>query len=71
MERGSDKHGARVDDELAAELSGRLGSAGGHREEWAETEPRGVAEDGEQTEDLVPHGEPAEAGSPEDAGSAR
>jgi hypothetical protein len=39
MQRGSDKHGARRDDELTAELSGMLGSAGGHREEWKDPEP--------------------------------
>lgn len=39
MERGSDKHGPRQDEELKAEMSGMLGSAGGHREEWREPEP--------------------------------
>lgn len=45
MERGSSKHGARVDEELGREVRGRTGGAGGHREEWAETEPRAAAED--------------------------
>lgn len=45
MERGSSKHGARVDEELGREVQGRTGGAGGHREEWAETEPRAAAED--------------------------
>lgn len=39
MERGSDKHGPRQDEHLKSELSGMLGSAGGHREEWADPEP--------------------------------
>jgi hypothetical protein len=39
MERGSDKHGPRRDDALAAELQGMLGEAGGHREEWRDPEP--------------------------------
>ena len=39
MERGSDKHSPRRDDALAAELSGMLGDAGGHREEWLDPEP--------------------------------
>ena len=39
MERGSDKHGPRQDDRLKAELTGMLGSAGGHREEWVDPEP--------------------------------
>jgi hypothetical protein len=39
VERGSDKHGPRQDDRLEADLSGMLGSAGGHREEWADPEP--------------------------------
>ena len=39
MERVSAKHGPKKDDELKAELSGKLGSAAGHREEWLEPEP--------------------------------
>ncbi len=39
MQRGSDKNSPRHDDELTSELSGMLGSAGGHREEWADPEP--------------------------------
>jgi hypothetical protein len=39
MERGSDKHGPRQDENLKAELEGMLGSAGGHREEWVDPEP--------------------------------
>ncbi|WP_433505597.1 hypothetical protein ACQP04_03265 [Pseudonocardia halophobica] len=51
MERGSSKHSARVDEQEAAEVRGRLGNHGGHREEWAETEPReGVENRIERTE---------------------
>jgi hypothetical protein len=39
VQRGSDKHGPAQDDRLKAELDGMLGSAGGHREEWADPEP--------------------------------
>lgn len=46
MERGSDKHGPRQDEELKAELNGMLGSAGGHREEWKDPEP--AADDDER-----------------------
>lgn len=38
MERGSDKHGAMRDEQLESELSGMLGQAGGHREDWREPE---------------------------------
>ena len=44
MERGSAKHNPRIDDELADGVRGRLGGHGGHREEWAEVEPRAEAE---------------------------
>jgi hypothetical protein len=50
MERGSDKHGARSDDALAAELRGMLGEAGGHREEWRDPEPP-ADDDPDLTED--------------------
>jgi hypothetical protein len=39
MQRGSDKHSPRKDEALEAELSGQLGEAGGHREEWRDPEP--------------------------------
>jgi hypothetical protein len=39
MERGSDKHGPRQDEQLKADLAGMLGSGGGHREEWVDPEP--------------------------------
>jgi hypothetical protein len=39
VERGSDKHSPRQDDELKSELAGLIGEAGGHREEWRDPEP--------------------------------
>ena len=39
MERGSSKHSARQDDELARETAGQLGPGGSNREEWAAAEP--------------------------------
>jgi hypothetical protein len=39
VERGSDKHSPRQDDELKSELAGMIGGAGGHREEWPDPEP--------------------------------
>lgn len=50
MERGSDKHGPRRDDALAAELRGMLGETGGHREEWRDPEPP-ADDDPDLTED--------------------
>jgi hypothetical protein len=44
VERGSDKHSPRIDEELHQKVRGRLGGHGGHREEWAEVEPRAEAE---------------------------
>jgi|SRR4051812_23975300 hypothetical protein len=42
MERGSDKHSARVDDQLAGEVRGTVeGVAGGRAEEWKMAEPSG------------------------------
>jgi len=41
VERGSDKHSPRQDDELKSELAGLIGEAGGHREEWRDPEPPG------------------------------
>lgn len=51
MERGNDKHGPRQDDQLKAELSGMLGSAGGHREEWLD--PEGPADDDPPRPDMA------------------
>lgn len=42
MERGSDKHGSRVDDELKHDVSGLLTSGHDtHAEEWKSPEPSG------------------------------
>lgn len=42
MERGSDKHSARVDDEMAHEVQGTVqGIAGARAEEWKQAEPSG------------------------------
>ncbi len=42
MERGSDKHSPRVDEEMSKELRGVLqGTAGGRAEEWKMAEPAG------------------------------
>jgi Protein of unknown function (DUF2795) len=42
MERGSDKHGARLDDVLAEEVEGTVrGEHSTHAEEWKDPEPSG------------------------------
>lgn len=42
MERGSDKHGARADDELAHEVQGMMKAGRStHAEEWKDPEPSG------------------------------
>ena len=42
MERGSSKHGPRVDEELSREVSGTVqGTAGSRVEEWRQPEPAG------------------------------
>jgi hypothetical protein len=42
MERGSDKHGARLDDAMSAEVSGEVRGGGPTRtEEWHQAEPEG------------------------------
>lgn len=43
MERGNTKHGPRLDEEMAQEVSGHLQGrgAGGRTEEWREPEPSG------------------------------
>ncbi|MFC7279416.1 DUF2795 domain-containing protein [Paractinoplanes rhizophilus] len=42
MERGSSKHGARVDDRMADEVRGEVrGNPGGRAEEWRTAEPSG------------------------------
>lgn len=59
VERGSDRHGPRQDDALKAELSGQLGSAGGHREEWTDPEPP-ADDDPELHHDRVETGAPGD-----------
>ncbi|HYZ09678.1 MAG TPA: hypothetical protein VE709_14080 [Pseudonocardiaceae bacterium] len=40
MERGSDKHGARLDDAMAEEVEGMVrGTGPTHAEEWKDPEP--------------------------------
>ena len=42
MERGSNKHGSRMDDELSEEVRGEVhGIPGGRAEEWHLAEPSG------------------------------
>ena len=67
MERGSDKHGFRLDDAMAAETEGLVRSGHNtHKEEWREAEPSG---EDQPDVDLVPDGT-LEGGSPDgmDAG---
>ena len=67
MDRGSNKHSPRVDDQMAAEVRGTVqGIAGARAEEWKMAEPSG--EDQPQVS-LVPEGEyvrgePGGVGSP-------
>ena len=54
MERGSDKHGFRMDDALAAETEGLQRSGRStHAEEWKDPEPSG---EDQPDSDLVPSG---------------
>jgi membrane protein len=68
MDRGSNKHSPRVDDQMAAEVRGTVqGIAGGRAEEWKMAEPSG--EDQPQVS-VVPEaenvrGEPGGVGSPQ------
>jgi Protein of unknown function (DUF2795) len=70
MDRGSNKHSPRVDDELAEEVRGIVqGVAGGRAEEWKMAEPPGedqpeVSEIPDEEEDFG-RGEPAGVGNPE------
>jgi hypothetical protein len=41
MERGSDKHSARMDDAMSAEVSGLVRSGHDNREDWNSPEPSG------------------------------
>ncbi|MFI5890916.1 DUF2795 domain-containing protein [Actinoplanes sp. NPDC051513] len=52
MERGSSKHGARVDDQMSEEVRGEVqGNPGGRSEEWEIAEPSG--EDQPETTELL------------------
>jgi Protein of unknown function (DUF2795) len=55
MERGSDKHSPRVDDQLEREVEGTVrGTAGSRVEEWREAEPAG---EDQPDVTLVPEGD--------------
>jgi hypothetical protein len=53
MQRGSDKHSARTDDALQAEVDGLTRSGHDNREEWNSPEPSG---EDQPDVDLVPNG---------------
>ena len=53
MERGSDKHSARMDDALEAEVSGLVRSGHDNRADWNSPEPSG---EDQPDVDLVPDG---------------
>ena len=53
MERGSDKHSARLDDQLESEVSGLIRSGHDNREDWNSPEPSG---EDQPDVDLVPNG---------------
>ena len=53
MERGSDKHSARMDDALEAEVSGLVRAGRDSREDWNSPEPSG---EDQPDVDLVPNG---------------
>jgi hypothetical protein len=53
MERGSDKHSARMDDALEAEVSGLIRSGHDSRADWNSPEPSG---EDQPDVDLVPNG---------------
>jgi hypothetical protein len=70
MDRGSNKHSPRVDEEMAEEVRGIVqGVAGARAEEWKSLEPSGedqpeVSEIPDEEEDTA-RGEPAGVGNPE------
>jgi Protein of unknown function (DUF2795) len=67
MERGSDKHGPRVDEELSHEVEGMVrGGHSTHAEEWKDPEPSG---EDQPDVDAAPNGT-LEGGTP-DGMSAR
>ena len=53
MERGSDKHSARMDDALQSETEGLIQSGHDSREDWNSPEPSG---EGQPDVDLAPNG---------------
>jgi hypothetical protein len=53
MQRGSDKHSARLDEALEHEVSGLIRSGHDNREEWNSPEPSG---EDQPDVDLVPNG---------------
>ncbi len=53
MERGSDKHSARMDDALEAEVSGLIRAGHDNRADWNSPEPSG---EDQPDVDLVPNG---------------
>lgn len=53
MERGSDKHSARMDDALGAEVSGLVRSGHDSRADWNSPEPSG---EDQPDVDMVPNG---------------
>lgn len=53
MERGSDKHSARMDEAMSAEVEGLVRSGHDNRAEWNSPEPSG---EDQPDVDLVPHG---------------
>lgn len=53
MQRGSDKHGARVDEALQAEVNGLVRSGRDNRADWNSPEPSG---EDQPDVDLVPNG---------------
>ena len=58
MERGSSKHGPRVDEELEREVSGTVqGTAGSRIEEWRQPEPAG---EDQRESTTAPTGEPGD-----------
>jgi hypothetical protein len=53
MQRGSDKHSARLDDQLESEVSGLIRSGHDNREDWNSPEPSG---EDQPDVDRVPNG---------------
>lgn len=53
MQRGSDKHGARMDEAMAAEVDGMMRAGHDNRADWNSPEPSG---EDQPDVDLVPHG---------------